>query len=36
MNKKLALLASEKTVKEEQSDIFKWPIVTEEHEDAVL
>jgi len=33
---KLALLGGEKAVKLEQGDMFKWPIVTDQHEQAVL
>ena len=36
MNNKLALLGGEKAVKSEQADIFKWPVVTDRHEQAVL
>jgi perosamine synthetase len=32
----LALLGGEKAVKSEQADIFKWPIITDQHERAVL
>ena len=32
----LALLGGEKAVKLDQGDMFKWPIVTREHEEAVL
>ena len=35
-DKTLALLGGEKTVKTDPSDIFAWPIVTKEDEDAVL
>lgn len=33
---KLALLGGEKAVKSEQGDMFTWPIVTDQHEQAVL
>ncbi len=33
---KLALLGGKKTVSDGHGDIFTWPIVTKEHEDAVL
>lgn len=33
---KLAILGGEKAVKEEMSEIFKWPIVTKEMEESVL
>ncbi len=33
---KLALLGGEKFVKKEAGDMFKWPIITKEDEDAVL
>jgi len=33
---KLALLGGEKAVKSERGDIFKWPVVTDRHEQAVL
>jgi len=33
---KLALLGGEKFVKKEAGDMFKWPIVTKEDEEAVL
>jgi dTDP-4-amino-4,6-dideoxygalactose transaminase len=36
MSEELALLGGEKAVKSEQADMFKWPIVTERHEQAVL
>ena len=36
MSNKLALLGGEKAVKSNLDIIFKWPIVTEEHEQAVL
>ena len=36
MNSKLALLGGEKTVKLDQGDMFTWPIITKEHEEAVL
>lgn len=32
----LALFGGEKAVKSQQADMFKWPIVTERHEQAVL
>ena len=33
---KLALLGGEKTVKSDAGDMFKWPIVNREMEEAVL
>jgi dTDP-4-amino-4,6-dideoxygalactose transaminase len=33
---KLALLGGKKSVKSQQADIFAWPIVTDQHEQAVL
>ncbi|MCD4823949.1 MAG: DegT/DnrJ/EryC1/StrS family aminotransferase [Phycisphaerae bacterium] len=33
---KLALLGGQKTVTSEPGDMFTWPIITQEHEDAVL
>jgi dTDP-4-amino-4,6-dideoxygalactose transaminase len=33
---KLALFGGERAVKSEQEDMFKWPVVTERHEQAVL
>jgi perosamine synthetase len=33
---KLALLGGESVVKSKQEDMFKWPVVTERHEEAVL
>ena len=35
-HEQLSLLGGEKSVKSESSDIFTWPIVTEQHEQAVL
>jgi dTDP-4-amino-4,6-dideoxygalactose transaminase len=35
-NSKLALLGGEKAIKIDPGDIFGWPIVTKEHEDAVI
>ncbi|MHC4726756.1 MAG: DegT/DnrJ/EryC1/StrS family aminotransferase, partial [Planctomycetota bacterium] len=32
----LALFGGERAVKSKQEDMFKWPIVTEQHEEAVL
>jgi len=32
----LALFGGEKAVKSQQPDMFKWPIVTDQHEQAVL
>ena len=32
----LALLGGDKTITKDNSDMFKWPIVTKEHEEAVL
>lgn len=32
----LALFGGERAVKSEQEDMFKWPVVTERHEQAVL
>ena len=32
----LALLGGETVIKADHSDIFKWPIVTDEHKDAVI
>ena len=32
----LALFGGEKAVKLQQEDMFKWPVVTERHEQAVL
>jgi len=36
MKNKLALFGGEKAVKSEQGDMFKWPIVTDRHEQSVL
>jgi perosamine synthetase len=36
MNNKLALLGGEKAVRSERADVFKWPVVTDRHEQAVL
>ena len=36
MENKLALLGGSKTIAEENEELFKWPIITEEHEKAVL
>ena len=36
MNSELALLGGLKAVTFEQGDVFTWPIVTEQHERAVL
>lgn len=36
MDKKLAILGGQKAIKSENSDLFAWPIVTKEDEDAVL
>ena len=36
MNKKLAIFGGEKSVVSDPGDIFKWPIVTSEDEEAVL
>ena len=33
---KLALLGGEKSVKADRADIFAWPIITDQHEQAVL
>jgi dTDP-4-amino-4,6-dideoxygalactose transaminase len=33
---KLALFGGEKAVKSQQDDMFKWPIITDQHEQAVL
>jgi dTDP-4-amino-4,6-dideoxygalactose transaminase len=33
---KLALLGGEKAVKSQQNDMFRWPVVTDKHEQAVL
>jgi len=33
---KLALFGGEKTVRSEHEDVFKWPVVTDRHEQAVL
>jgi len=32
----LALLGGDRAVKSDQGDLFRWPIITKEHEDAVL
>jgi perosamine synthetase len=36
MKDKLALFGGEKAVKSKHEDVFKWPVVTDEHEQAVL
>lgn len=36
MTSKLALLGGSKAVKSDLGDIFKWPIITKEDEEAVL
>jgi dTDP-4-amino-4,6-dideoxygalactose transaminase len=36
MNSKLALLGGEKLITTDYSSIFKWPIITKEHENAVM
>lgn len=36
MSKKLALLNGEKTISKENQEMFKWPIITEEHEKEVI
>lgn len=36
MSSKLAILGGPKAVKHDSDDIFKWPIITEEDEEAVL
>ena len=33
---KLALFGGEKAVESEQKDIFRWPVITDQHEQAVL
>ena len=36
MDEKLAILGGKKTIDKENEDLFKWPIITKEHEEAVL
>ncbi len=36
MKDKLALLNGDKTISKNQDEMFKWPIITEEHEKAVV
>ncbi len=36
MENKLALLGGNKTIELENDDLFKWPIFTKEHEDAIV
>lgn len=36
MEQKLALLGGNKTIEKENEELFKWPIITKEHEEAVV
>jgi len=36
MSEQLALLGGNKTIEKENEELFKWPIITQEHEDAVI
>jgi len=36
MDDRLAILGGEKVIKKENTEMFKWPIITKEHEEAAL